>query len=1670
MSDIGMPSPQVSMAPTGGAPGQVKRGTALAVIASVDSATTPKYATVLVQNKFPGESGYLIPPGIGPFAAGGTQGFHFFYNNQNGVGGTIVLVDLDRRAILNATTNVSQSAPTPYYSAVSDHKHSGSPNADGFINPTPVNLGGNESQGNLPYPSNSIPIQGAINSGGNIIATEFPGQLLFMTSGPNGGWYEQTVAALEDTHGFVIGAGFWLWMDWTSRCIDTNQNWGPTLFDSLGNYYWSSAVGGAGNLIRYQATATTTTAGFTVPASGASATISVSSATNLANGQTISVVCTSGNRVYGTITNISGTSITWTCTQVVSTDVGTTAASGSVVGGSTSLATLSANGMNTFYSATDLGQTLTFDVKDGQSGGIYNYLETYSHIVSNGYASGVSLNYTPGSATLYGAALQQINSYVPHYVTSLSSGITLPANGATVSISVVDPTEFNLNGYIFIPTANGGWTGQITGNANANPLTVTGIWTHPATDVLSAIAAGTEVIYTDDNSLTAPTLTAPTLRAAAQELLYNNGVITTQTPAGGSLSTYPSVGDLAVIALGTSEPSHTLTLSNGWQLCNSVYSSTTNRFRFIYKIWTAADVAAQPYTVYSCGDGLTSGIATMYIIEAGTFDDTNPFPQQTSIYPASPSSAPFQIALPAPPDGRPTLTLAACWSTYNGGTAIPVSGYDEVTHSLTMGVQYVGGTTWRTVFIADNVLLVDYTDSSSPFSGAVYSGFTANSPDVIFHKDFDWKGGSTTTTANLINMPSSVFTSGPTVSSGSILGYITSSSGATNGSTYEETFEVTFGQWPSGQNPPVWFKRWIYYTRPTGLSGNGTTGRNNAAQNNEINPSLSNPGNQAFGYTTPLICTGLGTGQGYDIGFSIVDISNNESQIVWPSWATGSSTACPQLPIPPGVNNGNQNLIPDSGFKAANYNQNGIDGFVHNKIALTDPYWSTANFNTDTPFVQNFYRGSNGIGNNAPSTGSRSSTQIAISSPIPVVPGITYTISCWSNLQNCSGGPAYIALIDSTSAQASASSFTLLSGTQTSLPNNPGKDTQTSFSWTCPSGGATTSVQFIVNMSGIAVTAPGYQYWGQPMMTVGTSATGYSEGPASPSGGTTTTQSIKIVPAGATLDSAASAPTLTSGAGAPSGAAPVGSEYINTSGSTLGNIKYVNLTGLSTGWTAELGGAGVALSGLTDVNVTEGSAIDGYVLTWNNASSKWIANPAASGGSGGSGGGSGSLAGYTNFDPLIIAGTIGSSIPAPTNYYPMNETSGTTVVDAMGSANGTYHGSVLFQQGQLIPDGKPCVGFLNGAGGYAIVHDPTTSSTSFTLMVATRSMSPLVNSGIMSSYDGTYPPPGIDLYYDASSNFGCWLSQNNYQGLAFPGTGTNLLVVTYNSSTSTEVVYCNGQPIKTVTSATYSKGSLGWGIGANPNGSNYASALFGKVAIWGSTCLTAAQVTALTNAFFATSTANPLWLSTARSLGATHAWLLNESVKTGTATDSIGSDNATYYNTPTAGTLWGRQAGTLFNGSTQYVAMPHNELPSTGPFSVECSFAQVASIGSYASIVSASTSGSNNGMELGVNANQQGGFLGTNGSYNMQTWQAPGQGSGHLVMTYDGTSLFTTYLNGIPIATATYSSWSPGTVAMNIARRGATANYYGNYVIANVATYATALTAAQVGQLYNTLL
>lgn len=241
-------TPPIIVAPTHTTPGEVSRGMKIAVIDSVDNAQFPQYATVLIENHTPGEMGYAIPAGSGPFAAGGTTGYSFFYSNIAGKGGSICYVDCDRHIIVSFTGQESSQAPTPYYKALADHKHSGNLDPDQFIDPQPINLSNGEIQSLLPYQNHAPAFQSAIDSTGALLATYFPGGLKRTTSGAHPGMY-QFIAPTGATNLTVKSSIPITIQDTQALCcnwdliypysqIPLTAQWGPAIFDGAGNHLW----------------------------------------------------------------------------------------------------------------------------------------------------------------------------------------------------------------------------------------------------------------------------------------------------------------------------------------------------------------------------------------------------------------------------------------------------------------------------------------------------------------------------------------------------------------------------------------------------------------------------------------------------------------------------------------------------------------------------------------------------------------------------------------------------------------------------------------------------------------------------------------------------------------------------------------------------------------------------------------------------------------------------------------------------------------------------------------------------------------------------------------------------------------------------------------------------------------------------------------------------------------------------------------------------------------------------------------------------------------------------------------------------------------------------------------------------------------------------------------
>lgn len=239
--------------------GKQVRGSGTAVVAAVS--TDGKFATVLVNDKIPGEPGYAIPLGVGPwvqgtlggptalngsigsgattltFNSGGgtgyqpgdyvylgyglttqeivviktivtdtitcaatthahttgediepsTKGFGYYFNNPAGDGGNIVTVDLDLKRITNVSSDVSKVLPTPFYSAVSDHSHTGLFNpATGIVDPEPINVG---SLATNPNPSTAPVLVGTVTGPTYpIVGPTYAGQVTFSLTIGNPTW------------------------------------------------------------------------------------------------------------------------------------------------------------------------------------------------------------------------------------------------------------------------------------------------------------------------------------------------------------------------------------------------------------------------------------------------------------------------------------------------------------------------------------------------------------------------------------------------------------------------------------------------------------------------------------------------------------------------------------------------------------------------------------------------------------------------------------------------------------------------------------------------------------------------------------------------------------------------------------------------------------------------------------------------------------------------------------------------------------------------------------------------------------------------------------------------------------------------------------------------------------------------------------------------------------------------------------------------------------------------------------------------------------------------------------------------------------------------------------------------------------------------------------------
>jgi hypothetical protein len=235
------------------------------------------------------------------------------------------------------------------------------------------------------------------------------------------------------------------------------------------------------------------------------------------------------------------------------------------------------------------------------------------------------------------------------------------------------------------------------------------------------------------------------------------------------------------------------------------------------------------------------------------------------------------------------------------------------------------------------------------------------------------------------------------------------------------------------------------------------------------------------------------------------------------------------------------------------------------------------------------------------------------------------------------------------------------------------------------------------------------------------------------------------------------------------------------------------------------------------------------------------------GAAGGGGGG-----GPQNFDSYVRTMVLGL-----TNYYPMNETSGTAVVDAVGSSNGTYHGSGLVLNALQITNDGALAPYFDGSTAYATIPDNTTTGTSFTVMCAfIINMGILVGANAIVFDSNTATTNGVALYHPASSNssmdtFFRSFSLPSTQVPISPGTPHLAFLVFNSASGGSLTFYMDGIQVMAAEAGAYTKDANGnFYIGASgTTATNFWSGCIGKFGLWGATALTQSQIFGITNAF-----------------------------------------------------------------------------------------------------------------------------------------------------------------------------------------------------------------------------
>jgi hypothetical protein len=466
----------------------------------------------------------------------------------------------------------------------------------------------------------------------------------------------------------------------------------------------------------------------------------------------------------------------------------------------------------------------------------------------------------------------------------------------------------------------------------------------------------------------------------------------------------------------------------------------------------------------------------------------------------------------------------------------------------------------------------------------------------------------------------------------------------------------------------------------------------------------------------------------------------------------------------------------------------------------------------------------------------------------------------------------------------------------------------------------------------------------------------------------------------------------------------------------------------------------------------------------------------------------------SSYDQTILAE------PTLLNYWPMNETSGTTAFDLKGGANGTYAGS-----GVTLGQNLGCIG--NGA-----IFDGTAGCMKATPTMPAPSGGFTVEWVAANIYNAS--TSGLTLVGGFNSStqdgFNVNTSSNHYGGNAGTGSlaafnSTNSYALTYSThlyqmvyTGSVVNFYIDNSLVSTTSITAWTQANfLGFGAySAGGTAVSFCAGTFGKLAVY-STALTQTQRNNHYQAFEAQPAVSPLNGFTYQDYdtyiaGLSNAWFhfpMNEVVGSSTFTDIINGFTGSYVSTTAPGV-----AGPCFDGKTACfcTSVAAGTLPTatlTGGPTTNFSFLQWVLLpynpnnnGNNAYPVFANmsnnTSLTNSFIGTGAYAGSSGGVLDiqiiTSSGASVVTATAnnialPGGVWTFMVATWDGTTL-RGYINGVPYGTASIAAGGTFTASTkmffgNYTPGGATTAFLG--AIAKISAVKAVLTQSQIATIYN---